>query len=272
MRIKKTIIAGVVISLIAWGTVGGAEGNDVNDINDLSAYYGFKEIEIIKLDRGITNLRTADFNGDGRNDIAIVNRRKAKIAVLLQKATVGPGEEAGAVDPDDVDVNQINPPTRFDKQSVPVSQKMASLACGDFNNDEMVDLAFYGEPKGLYVILQKAGEAGPGQAKTLSWRTRKKIKIDKGLLNPNALVCADLNNDGLDDLVLGGQDSIYIVYQEDDGSLGEPVEYATASRILGIEVGDLNGDGVNDLVLVTNDNEKPIQVRFGLKTGQLGRR
>jgi hypothetical protein len=35
-------------------------------------------------------------------------------------------------------------------------------------------------------------------------------------------------------------------------------------------VGDLNGDNINDLILVTNDNEKPIHVRFGLKGGQLG--
>ena len=32
----------------------------------------------------------------------------------------------------------------------------------------------------------------------------------------------------------------------------------------------MNGDNINDLILITNDIEKPVHVRFGLKTGQLG--
>ncbi len=263
--------------------------------NEPAAYYGFGEIEIIKLDWGIHNLRVAEFNGDGRNDIAIVNNRKAKIEILVQKETVGPGEAEVTVDPEDVDVNLLNPPTRFDRQAVAVSQKVYSLVCGDLDSDGMTDLAFYGEPKGLYVILQmdstsspyKAGEADTpasdrrveevdstgspqGKPTRLSWRTRKKIKIDDGLLAPNMLVCADLNNDGSDDLALAGQDSVYIILQKKDGSLAAAVKYPTAGRTLGVEVGDLNGDGLGDLVLVTDDVEKPIHVRFGRQSGQLG--
>ena len=35
-------------------------------------------------------------------------------------------------------------------------------------------------------------------------------------------------------------------------------------------MGDLNGDKINDLVMVTGDKDKPLSVRFGLKSGQLG--
>lgn len=129
-------------------------GQEEVGVNEPAAYYGFGEIEIIKLDWGIHNLRVAEFNGDGRNDIAIVNNRKAKIEVLVQEETVGPGEAEVAVDPEDIDVNLLNPPTRFDRQAVAVSQKVYSLVCGDLDSDGMTDLAFYGEPKGLYVILQ----------------------------------------------------------------------------------------------------------------------
>jgi len=256
-------------------------------VNELAAYYGFSEIEIIKLDWDVHNLRIADFNGDGRNDIAIVNNREAKIEILVQKESIGPGEAEVAVDPEDVEVNLLNPPTRFDRQDVAVSQRVYSLVCGDLNSDGMTDLAFYGEPKGLYVILQKAGEprtemvqgedkeadsTGSPQAKPtkLSWRTRKKIKIDDGLLSPNMLVCADLNNDGSDDLALAGQDAVYIILQKKVGSLAPAVKYPTSGRTLGVEVGDLNGDGLKDLVLVTDDVEKPINVRFGRQGGQLG--
>jgi hypothetical protein len=134
-----------------------------------------------------------------------------------------------------------------------------------------MDMAFYGgDPRGLYVILQKAEQDSKKKSQTLSWQSRKKIKIEDGLLTSNSLVCDDLNNDGLDDLVLAGRDVVYIVLQKQDGSLAEPVKYATVARTLGVEVADLNGDNINDLILVTDDQEKPLHVRFGLKGGRLG--
>ncbi|MEA3227188.1 MAG: VCBS repeat-containing protein, partial [Planctomycetota bacterium] len=168
--------------------------------SDISEYYGFVEMEIVKLDWGIKDLRIADFNGDGRNDIVIVNNRKARIELLVQKETIGPGETEVGGDPDDMEVNAITPPTRFAREGIAVSQKLYSLVTGDLNSDGLTDLAFYGEPKGLYVILQNADDAKSDKLKTLSWRTRKKISIDDGLLTSNVLVCADLNGDGADDL------------------------------------------------------------------------
>lgn len=259
------IIIGVLVAVVIAGSAAGQV-----DYNDLSDYYGFGEIEIIKLDRNISNLIIADFDGDGRNDIAVANNRKAKIELLIQKETVGPGEQAVVVDAEDIDVNLLNPVTRFDKQSVAVSQKVYSLACGDLNSDGKTDLAFYGEPKGLYIILQKKDKTNADNPKTLSWRKRKRIRIDDGLSVRGALICADLNNDGADDLALAARDAVYVILQKEDGTLAEPVKYATAARTLGIKTGDLNGDNIRDLVLLTDDSEKPMYVRLGLKTGQLG--
>jgi hypothetical protein len=238
-----------------------------SDSDDISAYYGFREIEIIKLDWGVKDLQIADFNGDGRNDIAIVNNRKARIELLLQKETVGPDETEVAVDPTDIDINAIIAPSRFSRENVAVSQKLYNLTCGDFNSDGLVDMAFYGEPRGLYILLQKK-EAG--NRDSLSWQTRKKIQIDDGLLTSNALACADLNHDGKDDLALVGRDGVYIIVQKKDGSLAESKKYPTSTQTLGVEIGDLNGDRINDLILVTNDSEKPLHVRFGLPTGTFG--
>ena len=273
VRRIRLIMAVLSVVGVLGGWCLGAAWDDANTEgpapNKLVTYYGFEEMEIIKLEWGIRGLRIADFNGDGRNDIAIVNNRKAKIELLIQKEAIGPGETEVAVDPEDVDINTIIVPTRFDKQAVAVSQEVYGFVCGDLNSDGMMDLAFYGKPRGLYVILQKAGEAEKGKSGQLSWRTRKKIEIDDGLVTNTGLACADLNNDGADDLVLAGRDGVYIILQK-EGVLAEPVKYPETAQILGVEVGDLNGDGVNDLVLVTNDTENPIHVRFGLETGRLG--
>ncbi|HLB73794.1 MAG TPA: VCBS repeat-containing protein [Sedimentisphaerales bacterium] len=263
------LVTVLIISIVVGVGIGGVYAQDA-PIEDLAGYYGFEEIEIVKLDWGILGLNIADFNGDGRNDIAVVNNRKAKIEVLVQKEAIGPGRTQVAVDANDVDINELTPPTRFDDQAIAVPEKVYSLVCGDLNSDGLADLAFYGEPKGLYVILQKAGEAEADKPKQLSWRTRNKIKIDDGLAIPRALVCADLNSDGADDLVLAGSDGIYIVLQKDNGSLAEPVKYPAIAQTLSVQVGDLNGDKINDLILVTNDAEKPVHVRFGFEGGRLG--
>lgn len=237
---------------------------------DLSEYYGFQEMEIIKLDWGISDLTVADFNRDGRNDIAITNNRKARIELLIQKGAVGPGESPLALDPDDVDVNEITAPTRFAAESIPVSEKLHSLVRGDLNSDGLPDLAFYGEPKGLYVILQGTEASQSDASKSLTWRTRRKIPIDDGLPVSGALACGDLNNDKADDLALAGRDGVYVLLQDTDGSLGAPVKYPTSAQTQNVDITDLNGDNINDLVLRTSDAEKPVHVRFGLRTGQLG--
>ena len=265
MRLSKVIFAILITGMIL-GNVSAQEA--VPD--DISQYYGFEEIEIIKLDWGIQDLLVSDFNGDGRNDIALTNNRRARIELLLQKETIGPGERDVAIDPNDIDINAISALTRFEQQNIAVSQKLHNLVCGDLNSDGRTDLAFYGEPKALYVLLQKVDQTKTDKPASMSWPTRKKINIDDGLPTSNALACADLSNDGADDLALAGRDSIYIIVQTKDGSLAEPVKYPTSAQTLGIEIGDLNGDNVNDLILVTNDMEKPLHVRFGLETGQLG--
>ncbi len=253
--------ATIVLFFAVWACSG--------DVNNLSDYYGFGEIEIIKSDWGIQNLIVVDFNGDGLKDIAFANNHKTKIEILLQKAK-GPDiklQTKPLVDEDDI--NRLPEDSLFEKNSVAVSQKILSMVSGDFNSDGMVDIAFYGKPNGLYLILQKKDESQK-KSNALSWRSRKKIKISDGLMSSNALVKSDFNNDGRDDIALASQKSIYIILQKDDGTLAEEVEYPTSAVTLGVDSSDLNGDGLNDLVLITDDRDKPLHVRFGLADGQLG--
>lgn len=266
VRLIKIII--IFVSALSFAAV--AVEQETSD--ELGEYFGFGEIEIIKLDWGIKDLRISDLNGDGRNDIIIVNNNKSKIELLIQKDTVSVNETYVTVEPEDENINAIfdKLPTRFKREAVAVSQKIYNLVCGDLNSDGMVDLAFYGDPKGLYVILRKKDEGEEKETKELKWRTRKKIDIDDGLLSSNALICADLNNDGKSDLVLAANDGVYFIEQKEDSALAEPVKYPSTERVIGVKVGDLNNDNINDLILITTDNEKPVQIRFGLASGQMG--
>jgi hypothetical protein len=251
------------------------EGLTAQDVNEpastgISEYFGFAEMEIVKLDYGIQNLLIADFDGDGRNDIAVANNRKAAIELLLQKAISGLEEQEVAVDPNDIDINALVGPGRFRRQTVPVSQRIYSMVCGDLDSDGRIDLAFYGEPRGLYVLLQKPAEDSQKKKKDIGWQPRKRISVDEALPNENALVCADIDNDGRKDLILAGRQAIYIVLQKPDGTLAEPVKYASTARILGVDAGDLNGDKKTDLVVFTDELERPVHIRLGQQNNQLG--
>ncbi len=262
---KTTIILAACLLLPSMALMRAAV--DPNSPADgLADYYGFGEMEIIKLDWDIDNLLVSDFNNDGLKDMAISNNTRSRIEFLMQKAAVSPESGAIAVDPTDTDINELAGTSRFKKTDLPVAQRIFSMVCGDLNSDGLSDIAFYGEPRGLYVLLRKK-DAADG---SLGWHNPRKIKVEDGQKSRMALICTDLDQDGRVDLALAGRDTVYIAFQRPDGSLAEPTIYPTTASGLALLAGDLNGDRLKDLILSTTDNEKALHVRFGQSGGRLG--
>jgi hypothetical protein len=237
---------------------------------NISSYFGFADIEMIKLDWETRNMRICDLNGDGRNDIIVANNRMSRIELLLQKVSIDANDTIAAADFQDSDINALidNQPSRFKKEMLAVSETIYGLVYGDLNCDGIIDIAYNGDPKGVYVVLQKkSAAAGSGK---LSWEDKKKIKIDDALPGGGSLVCADLTNDGKEDLIVAAADKVYLIEQLKDGTLAEPVKFPALGQVMAIDVADADGDKINDLIMVTTDAEKPIQIRFGLATGKMG--
>lgn len=271
MQLRKLYFL-ILLTVISSATLYGAAKSpaDANALTDLWAYYGFGEMEMIKLSWDIKNLRTADFNQDGLMDIAVVNNTDSRIEILLQKTAISAEDsKSPQANANDTDINELNPPSKFRKMPVPVSVKIAGFVCSDLNGDSLADITFYGEPRALYILLQKPAESGD-KKDVLSWKPLKKIKIDDGLLNSNSLECGDINNDGKTDLILAGTDAVYVILQQADSTLAEAIKYPTTSRILAMRVADFNADKQSDLMMITNDAEKPLSIRFGQQNGRLG--
>lgn len=74
--------------LIIWAmrATGKRIFREVSCLGDLSDYYGFGDMEILKLDWQLGTPLAGDLNGDSLNGLVVCKNRKARIELLLQDA------------------------------------------------------------------------------------------------------------------------------------------------------------------------------------------
>jgi uncharacterized protein (TIGR03437 family) len=209
----------------------------------------------------------ADFNGDGRADIAVCTSRGP--AVLLNRGNAifdGPvtstepcGPVAGDFNGDGrADIATANhlvlgrgdgtflPPRVMGPQGI--SPRV--VAAGDFDGDRKPDLIFYTGPTGwdetvaptvIHVFLGR----GDGMF-TQSWSFTH--PPERGL---GVTVIADFNRDSRSDIAVPDGDGVLVFLGRGDGDFQAPRRTATGDTSAFITAGDFNGDGLTDLGLTT---------------------
>ena len=222
--------------------------------------FGFTGPEIFPIDPQISQLRVADLNGDGLNDLIVVNNGRSKINLLYNQT----GKTNLALKPSRAgrrDFNELPADARFRIESIASEKRIASLVVADLNGDGRPDIAYYGEPKEL-VVQYNQGSNG--------WSAPKRWPIEDGQLSPNALCAGDLNGDGRTDLVLLAENHVYLLAQKEDHALGEPNKIPFSGAVKAAQVVDVDGDGRNDLLLVNWEDRNPFRFRLQKAGGELG--
>ena len=222
--------------------------------------FGFSGREIFPVENGISQLHVADLDGDGLNDLVVVNNARSRINILYNQTgrtnlTLKP-KPAGRLE-----INELPPDARFRIESVASEKRISALVVADLNGDAKPDLAYYGEPNELIVQYNEG---------TNAWSAPKRWPIDDALLSANALVAGDLNGDGRTDLVLLSEKNIYFLAQKADHTLAEPVKIPLSSPVKAVQVLDVDGDGKSDLLLVDWENRYPFRFRLQKPNGELG--
>jgi hypothetical protein len=222
---------------------------------------GFTGPEFYPIDDGIFLLHAADLDGDGLNDLVVVNNLRSKINLLYNRT--GRTNDAATVPPPrKLELNELPPDARFRIDSIPVDEHIGALVVTDLNGDGRPDLAFYGDGKDLEVIYNLG---------TNGWSDPKRWHIEDGQMTANALAEGDLNGDGRTDLVLlGDNGSLYFLAQNADQTLAEPQKIPYSGTPKAVQIVDVDGDGKNDLLLVDFDSPTPLRFRLQNGGGQLG--
>ena len=241
----------------------------------------------------------ADFNGDGKADLAIAEKGANTLSILLGNGdgtfaaplialtggdtplglAVGDFNEDGHLDlavanggihgggkldnPGNVGILLGNGNGTFQ----PVTNflggdKPVSIAVGDFNHDGHLDLA----------VANGIGSI-PSNDITIFWGTGKgTFGTGTDLTtngNPSQVVTADFNNNDFLDLAvpLGGPPgSLGILLSNKSGTFAGVVETAGGSTINSVAVGDFDGDRILD-VAVTDSGENTAMIGLGTGTG-----
>ncbi len=222
--------------------------------------FSFNGPEIFPIDSQISLLHAADLDGDGLNDLIVVNNARSKIS-LLYNQTGKTNLAALKTSATKRELNELPPDARFRIESIASEKRISAMVVTDLNGDGRPDIAYYGDPKELIVIYNEG---------TNGWSAPKRWPIEDGLLDANALTSGDLNGDGRTDLVLLAENYVYLIPQKEDHTLGEAEKIPLAAAAKLVDVLDIDGDGRQDLLLGNYDSATPLRFRLQNADGQLG--
>jgi hypothetical protein len=255
---KSNFVARAVVGVVA--SLGMAGFVVASSTETPTNRFGFTGPEIFPIDSAIGLLHAADLDGDGLNDLIIVNNSRSKINLLYNQT----GKTNLLTDTKPLtkrELNELPPDARFRIDSIASEKRIAAMVVADLNSDGRPDIAYYGEPKELVVVYNQGSN---------NWSTPRRWPIDDGQLMQNALTVGDLNGDRRTDLALLSENHIYLLAQSEDRTLAEPEKIPMSGVVKSVQVLDLDGDGRQDMLLVNWESPTPFRFRLQGADGQLG--
>ncbi len=214
----------------------------------LARYFGFEEPRLVVVDDNPGPTVVADMDGDGRNDMVIVNNRTSRIEVHRQRARAQTAEEIER----EYRINQIPPSPYFERVDITVPHQVTALQAHDVDGDGRLDIIYAGQPAGEIVVLR--------QTETLRFEEAGRRRIDGLSTTQQAFAIADVLGDERKELLCNVAGKIEIYDLESRGPVGEPTRLGSGGDLVAFFIEDFTGNGLNDIVGVVPNAEAPIRL------------
>jgi len=215
-----------------------------------------QEPDIAKLSWSTRSPRISDVNGDGRNDLVIIDNAMYAVDILYQEK---PGRDSGEIDEAGAFKLLAH---RFRKVEIPLNQRLYDLFTGDFNQDGRMDIAVTGSVDGLIVLYQARGE---------TFEKRETFELDQPAGWEESLHAGDLDGDGSDDLLVMTKLRLIEFLQNNDGKLHRSVVGPLPSdRCYNLCLEDFDRDGTSDILYLDSKSKRALRFRSGRPGGAFG--
>lgn len=191
----------------------------------------------ISLGAGTSSIIKADFNEDGKTDIAMTGAPASYVSIFL-------GDGLG----------------NFSASTLPVSGTAYAVFSSDFNNDGHSDLAVAIGSSNVISVLLGTGLGGFGPITNFTVGS-----------SPQAILSADFNGDNKVDLVSANYNSnnVSILLGNGNGNFSVATNYNVGTSPLSIINSDFNLDGKSDLA-IANRNSSNVSILLGNGLGGFG--
>jgi hypothetical protein len=177
---------------------------------------------------------TADFNGDGKADIAVTKYGSINFSYTSYVI---------------IFTNNGNGTFTPSAQYYNLGSRLRAICTADFNNDGKADLALTRDDSTSIIVMINNGVGNFSQARYAAG------------VQPFDICSADFNGDGSKDLAITTDDSLVsVLINNGSGAFALPLKYASGRWSMKICTADFNNDGMPDLATTLNYNNYSIGV------------